>query len=245
MVRAELSEESKKLVADTAAILRHFDADGDQKLSSEELKKLQKDYSEKKLPVELHSILHKRYDKNNDGILQDDEVHQITKDMHLADSKMRYVAYAGRLGKIVRYAAYTSDVGEAFRPVTNVWFVRGCYGLSWMYVIGDVANEAHNDWGDGVRGQLLYQRVTKRTVFQSVASMLLPALTIHQTVHFGKHTLFPKIGRWTKWGPTFLGLGVIPLLPFMYDHPVEWATDKVFNTMWPVHDPRPKKEHHH
>merc|ERR1711939_990653 len=40
-----------------------------------------------------------------------------------------------------RYVAYTSDIGESFRPVAHPWLVRGAYGISWAYILGDVGNE--------------------------------------------------------------------------------------------------------
>lgn len=33
-----------------------------------------------------------------------------------------------------RYIAYSSDIGEAFRPLTSPNFVRAAYGISWAYV---------------------------------------------------------------------------------------------------------------
>jgi hypothetical protein len=30
--------------------------------------------------------------------------------------------------------AYSSDIGEAFRPLTNPYFVRGAYAVSWTYM---------------------------------------------------------------------------------------------------------------
>lgn len=31
------------------------------------------------------------------------------------------------------------------------------------------------------------------------------------------------------WGPTFTGLGVVPILPYLYDHPVENGTEWAFD----------------
>ena len=35
--------------------------------------------------------------------------------------------------------AFTSDVGEAARPVVHPRIVTAAYGISWLYCIGDVA----------------------------------------------------------------------------------------------------------
>lgn len=63
------------------------------------------------------------------------------------DTSFRYSAYAARIRTLMisahRYVAYTSEVGESFRPVAHPWLVRGAYGISWAYIFGDVANEGY------------------------------------------------------------------------------------------------------
>ena len=63
------------------------------------------------------------------------------------DSNVRYAAYATRLRTILlsahRYVAYTSDVGESFRPIAHPWLIKGAYGVSWAYLIGDVGHEGY------------------------------------------------------------------------------------------------------
>jgi fission process protein 1 len=57
----------------------------------------------------------------------------------------------------------------------------------------------------------------------------LPALTIHTAVARAKQafaarpSLSPRV---RAWGPTFTGLAIVPVLPYLYDHPVEWATER-------------------
>lgn len=63
------------------------------------------------------------------------------------DSNIRYAAYATRIRTALlsaqRYVAYTSDIGESFRPVAHPNLVRTAYGISWAYLIGDVAHEGY------------------------------------------------------------------------------------------------------
>jgi fission process protein 1 len=63
------------------------------------------------------------------------------------DSKARYLAYAGRLRTALvassRYLAYTSDVGEAFRPIVPPAVVAAAYGISWAYLGLDVGYEGY------------------------------------------------------------------------------------------------------
>lgn len=42
-----------------------------------------------------------------------------------------------------RYVAYTSDIGEAFRPVVPPMLVTAGYAVSWAYLIGDVGYEGY------------------------------------------------------------------------------------------------------
>jgi len=69
----------------------------------------------------------------------------------------------------------------------------------------------------------------KRAVFQSIASMALPAFTIHSAVKQSKKA-FDKVQnpRVKAWGPTVTGLAIVPVLPYLFDKPVEHVTDAAF-----------------
>lgn len=119
-----------------------------------------------------------------------------------------------------RYVAYTSDIGESFRPIAHPYLVKGAYAVSWMYIVGDVS---HEGWKAYKRNQRLLHpendehtqdvapnkqnqspsqaRITipaiddwrsvaaQRAVFQSIASMGLPAFTIHSIVRYSGRAL--------------------------------------------------------
>ncbi|KAB5595566.1 Abhydrolase domain-containing protein [Ceratobasidium theobromae] len=176
------------------------------------------------------------------------------------DTNARYAAYAARLRTALRastrYVAYTSDIGEAFRPVVHPAIVTAAYGVSWAYLAGDVAYETYKarrrgptpveaaNFSEPTRLTIL---ATQRAVFQSVASMGLPAITIHTIVRQATKAFVNVKNIRLKgaspsscsrilltdfviaWGPTCLGLSVVPLLPYMYDHPVEHATQSTFD----------------
>ena len=63
------------------------------------------------------------------------------------DTGFRYAAYANRIRTILlsahRYVAYTSDIGESFRPIAHPWLVRSAYTISWTYLLGDVGHEGY------------------------------------------------------------------------------------------------------
>ncbi len=195
------------------------------------------------------------------------------------ESNVRYAAYATRLRTILlsahRYVAYTSDIGESFRPVAHPWLVRSAYGVSWAYILGDVSYEGYKAYWHNQRicnpqieltprqQQILgahdatkanevpmalpgaaapvasvkvtpledYRTVMlQRLIFQGVASMGLPAFTIHSVVRYsGRAMKDIKNVRVRTWGPIGLGLAVVPFLPKLFDKPVENAVEWAFH----------------
>ncbi|KAF2877272.1 mitochondrial 18 KDa protein-domain-containing protein [Massariosphaeria phaeospora] len=209
------------------------------------------------------------------------------------DTSIRYAAYASRIRTIMlsahRYVAYTSDIGESFRPIAHPWLVRSAYGISWLYLTGDVANEGYKAYVrnqktlhpelytedavattssqstgvaatlknltakaagaaglDTVSGsavpavQMLpghvpaiedYRAVmAQRAVFQGVASMGLPAFMIHSIVRYSGRALKDAKNKTVRtWGPIGLGLAAVPFLPYIFDEPVEHATEWLFH----------------
>lgn len=188
------------------------------------------------------------------------------------DSNVRYAAYATRIRTILlsahRYVAYTSDIGESFRPVAHPNLVRGAYGVSWLYLIGDVSYEGYKSYWHNQRVlnpsvQLTprQEKVTglpatetralqpgtvaplddyrtvmvQRAIFQSLASMGLPAFTIHSVVRYSGRAMKDMKNKAIRtWTPIGLGLAIVPFLPAMFDEPVEnaveWAFHKGFET---------------
>lgn len=183
------------------------------------------------------------------------------------ESNIRYAAYAARLRTILlsahRYVAYTSDIGESFRPVAHPNLVRAAYGISWLYIVGDVSHEGYRSYWHNQRvlnPQLQLtphqEKVTglpaaetqvvtpgvvspledwrtvmvQRGIFQSLASMGLPAFTIHSVVRYSTTAVKNvKNKQLRTYGPIGLGLAVVPFLPTLFDKPVETAVEWVFH----------------
>lgn len=181
------------------------------------------------------------------------------------EGNLRYAAYANRFRTILlashRYVAYTSDIGESFRPVAHPYLVTFGYGVSWAYLIGDVgyaawkvkmktegrytpglkpwhaAPEANPDAAAVYKSAVAHNTadsdwramLVKRGVFQSLASMALPAFTIHSAVRYSS-VLFRSLAlkRLRTYGPVAIGLGIVPVLPYIFDEPVEHAVDWAF-----------------
>jgi len=69
-------------------------------------------------------------------------------------------------------------------------------------------------------------------MYKSPATFLraLPAFTIHTAVRQARKA-FKTVRNPTlkTWGPTGTGLAIVPILPYLFDHPVEEATDRAFD----------------
>ncbi|KAK9451424.1 mitochondrial 18 KDa protein-domain-containing protein [Limtongia smithiae] len=162
------------------------------------------------------------------------------------ETNLRYAAYANRLRIVMatqRYVAYTSDIGESFRPIVKPLFVTTAYGISWAYVLGDVSYEGYKtylkeqSWLEAkAKGEAISEEkpnwpltMAQRGIFQSIASMGLPAFTIHSTVRYsGQAMKNMKNVKLRTWGPVGLGLAVVPALPYLFDEPVEHAVEWAF-----------------
>ncbi|KAM7192963.1 mitochondrial fission process protein 1 [Naviculisporaceae sp. PSN 640] len=234
-----------------------------------------------KLPSKLQNIVDK---SDKDGNFYDELVEGYVPPS--TESNVRYAGYAARARTILlsahRYVAYTSDIGESFRPVAHPWLVRGAYGVSWAYILGDVSYEGYKSYwqnqrvlnphvelspraqkvlgidktdatlNSGSSKPMLAEEtvVTKGTVppledyrtvmlqrgiFQSIASMGLPAFTIHSVVRYSGRAMKDVKNKTIRtWGPIGLGLAVVPFLPTLFDKPVEnaveWTFHKAFET---------------
>ena len=179
---------------------------------------------------------------------------EVVEEDVLRDSDARYLAYAQRVARVLapgtRYLAFSSDVGEAFRPVVSSGMVRFSYGLTWGYVFGDIAYSTYNAYKLHPQNTAFVKdRASRATTFQLLGSVALPFLIIHTTVSqsskvFAKYTPNLKFAR--MWGPSAIGLALIPFLPTFVDHPIEKAVDYAFNHYNPFQvDQKFLEMHHH
>ena len=177
-----------------------------------------------------------------------DEAQDNEAENPMQDGPARFLGLSGRVGRVLaivsraakagsRYVAYSSDVGEAFRPLVSPTFVRATYGIAYAYVAADVAlatygthQETHGD----------VARCTRTAVetlsFQLIASIAVPSLIIHTAVHGAQKAVKGSTGMLARYGPTAVGLAIIPILPFTIDSPIEHFIEEAFEKFWPVEE---------
>lgn len=130
-----------------------------------------------------------------------------------------------------RPLAYTSEVGEAFRPIIPNWLVKSGYGLSIGYVIGDICLKVHELKNENENKEIMYNKMKMKAIDLSIwhtfASIILPAVTIHtivksstKSINFvAKSVVLPKFIPMVV--PTIIGLCSIPFII----HPLDDVTD--------------------
>jgi fission process protein 1 len=221
-------------------LLELYDKDKNNQLSDQEIKhmisQLKNTPKESigKIDPRLIPILAK-FDSDGNGTLDENEVKDLTEEVLHED--LRYAAYTGAAARAFRYLAFTSDFGEALRPVVRKSVVSASYAIAFGYCIADVAHEAYKLDKRGYKTEKnipmsLTQCIVERSAFQAVASIAVPFFVIHSTVSI-TNKICAKIGKFQKWGPSIVGLSIIPLLPLYLDHPVEHAIESFFNSYGP------------
>lgn len=90
--------------------------------------------------------------------------------------------------------------------------------------------------------------VVERSIFQGLASILLPAITIHTIVDQSAKAIKKSAASsplLKRWGPSAVGLACLPLLPVVFDEPIEMGLEKVFKRVWPISQADMEKIRHH
>ncbi|CAJ1358863.1 unnamed protein product [Effrenium voratum] len=157
------------------------------------------------------------------------------------ETAFRYLPYLARAKRLLiasqRYIAYSSDVGESLRPVLKNWQVNLTYGIAGAYIVVDTGLAGYRKYKQNSSREHIAGAVAHTAVFQSIASLALPAVIIHTVVHQTSHFLdkprFKQHAQLVRYGPSVVGLGLIPLMPLL-DHPCEHAIDFLFDHFWPT-----------
>jgi hypothetical protein len=173
-----------------------------------------------------------------------------------------YWAYMRNAGFILKrgfitYArplAYTSELGEATRPIVPLWFVRMMYGVTFAYVGIDTLIKTHETWIETEKDPLQNKKTAIKLfdtiVWHGSASISLPALTIHTTVKYTGILVnkfyqdpiktIPPTKEYTKFIsrtllqkvfspsaiPSWIGIAMIPFIIHPLDHLTDYWMDR-------------------
>ena len=88
----------------------------------------------------------------------------------------------------------------------------------------------------------------ERSLFQGLASLFLPALAIHTLVNQTQKAISKQAKAHPilkKWGPSAAGLLCLPLLPVVFDDPIEKGLEKAFHLVWPLSPIEERRIKHH
>jgi len=122
----------------------------------------------------------------------------------------------------VRLLGYANEVGEAFRALVHVRWVRASYGVASAYVLADTADKGQkmNKMPDSDSGKVALAAFDT-LVWQAFASVIVPGFLINRICAgslLGLARAMPSVAENTrKWATTGLGLGVIPFIV----HPID------------------------
>lgn len=139
------------------------------------------------------------------------------------DSHHNFLSYARFIPKLInfRVLAYTSEFGEAIRPIAHKNIVRGAYGISFAYIGLSIFHTLQHS-------EEKSEALKKELVFHSMASLILPAIGVGSVTQGTKFLLknikHPKI----KFVPSIVGLISIPLMITPIDNTVEHYVNKYF-----------------
>eukprot|EP00096_Caligus_rogercresseyi_P003854 TRINITY_DN1761_c0_g1_i1.p2 TRINITY_DN1761_c0_g1~~TRINITY_DN1761_c0_g1_i1.p2 ORF type:complete len:165 (+),score=32.34 TRINITY_DN1761_c0_g1_i1:190-684(+) len=134
----------------------------------------------------------------------------------------------------VRLLGYANEVGEAFRALVHVRWVKLSYGISSAYVLADTFDKSSKmntalPSDDPSRTKKIAVAATDTLLWQALASVIVPGFTINRICAFsliGLGKALPHVAVGTrKWATTFIGLGTIPFIVHPIDTIVHYAMD--------------------
>jgi len=134
----------------------------------------------------------------------------------------------------VRYLGYANEVGESFRALVHVNWVRFSYVVASTYVCADAASKGNDvskkTWpNESERKTRIFCAVIDTLFWQGLASVAIPGFTINRicflsNIVLRRVTKLPPATR--KWTVTAIGLSAIPFIIHPIDHSVDWMLDR-------------------
>ena len=108
------------------------------------------------------------------------------------------------------------------------------------YVTADMVDKARKAYIKGGDAMVVAYTAADAFIWQTLASVVVPGVTIHQVVYWTRkalkanvpsNTAVSRAGAVTTWVPTMLGLGVIPLIIHPIDHAIDFLLDNTTRTL--------------
>jgi len=150
----------------------------------------------------------------------------------------------------VRYLGYANEVGEAFRSLVHVNYVRLSYAIACTYVAADANHKGGLAAEKAEPSKATKQRaiaMADTVVWQGLASVAIPGFTINRVCALSNQLLKKNSSLPTnirKWTTTCIGLGVIPFIVSPIDHSVDYMMNNTLRTLY-VAKPEPPGVFHH
>ena len=148
----------------------------------------------------------------------------------------------------LRYLGYANELGEAFKRFLTPSLYKMTYVVAAGYVVADSVDKgwrAYLTWKaeqqakddplspdfnrNGDSPMPIITAVADTLVWQSLASVFIPGLCINRAVWASELVLdtIPKLPMpLRRWGPTVVGLSLIPLIVHPIDESVTWVMER-------------------
>ena len=114
--------------------------------------------------------------------------------------------------------------------------MTAAYGLSWLYVLADTAVKTSDDFQ--LKKDKVHAGLTAAYTFSfhCIASMALPAFTVHSIVNYSKKAidglnLLNTAPRVRGWAPTVLALTSIPFIIHPIDEVSEYILERTLHPL--------------
>lgn len=124
----------------------------------------------------------------------------------------------------LRLAGYANEVGESFKPLIGGGLYTFSYVVSGGYVVGDAMDKFKREQKATGDTQMATVSAVKALVWQALASVAIPGLTINRIVaaaSLATAKIKPKSVFLAKYSPTLIGLSCIPFIIKPIDHGVD------------------------
>jgi len=131
----------------------------------------------------------------------------------------------------VRLLGYANEVGEAFRALVSVQWVRASYGVASAYVLADTYDKADKmNKVPGSQASEVAVAAVDTLLWQAFASVIVPGFLINRICAaslVGLARTIPGVAETArKWMVTGIGLGVIPFIVHPIDNGVHMVMDQ-------------------